>query len=693
MRSVSGTVPLAGSPPTDVGSSAAEAVLHAGIPSDRPTRAHTTGQIGKGGGAIDPSARSGSLAVQRKRSRDKHTFIASIRPDLPAVVRDPLAALDTIASQATAEPPSASAGASASSGITTPTSASKHVQSLGRGFNELNGRTSDSARRSPRPRSRPTSTSAGMHFDPITMSGDGLIMGGGAFSSSSTSLDRGDEQDIGQGDADDSGSDDGEDIEAGKASAKAGSSRLTSYSTLSNNGSSSSLGQRGKEASPAQHLRRHPSVRTKRRWREFLRCLNGAEGNDVGAGASGNVDLTRLRELSWNGIPTELRPIAWPLLLGYLPSQASTRPSVLAKKRAEYTQAVALAFGYDPFEQGQLDGEPLAASEHGEHSNAKAQPKIDPDDPSGGRRTPVSVGSDSSSRRGGPEEKIWHQIAIDVPRTNPALPLWQRKGTQRALERLLYVWALRHDATGYVQGMGDLATPFYEVFLSNYLRSQASSAEEEDATGGVGASDASDLIVDPQQFDPWYLPLSARIALEADTFWCLSSLLDGIQENYVIAQPGIVRQVRRMEELVARIDAPLHAHLKEEGVEYIQFAFRWMNCLLMREMSVKNVVRLWDTYLAEGPDAFSDFHLYVCSVFLCKWSEQLKEMDFQVSLRTRSGMTDPRRLRSIDPLSPRRCPSDIRRLRTQGCIMFLQSLPTQSWSDKDAELLLSEAFV
>lgn len=31
--------------------------------------------------------------------------------------------------------------------------------------------------------------------------------------------------------------------------------------------------------------------------------------------------------------------------------------------------------------------------------------------------------------------------------------------------------------------------------------------------------------------------------------------------------------------------------------------------------------------------------------------------------------------------------------RSQGCIMFLQSLPTQSWSDKDAELLLSEAFV
>jgi len=83
----------------------------------------------------------------------------------------------------------------------------------------------------------------------------------------------------------------------------------------------------------------------------------------------------------------------------------------------------------------------------------------------------------------------------------------------------------------------------------------------------------------------------------------------------------------------------------------------------MREMSVQNIVRMWDTYLvsyffvlavsnrlqsrrrisprftlyptsrqAEGPDAFSDFHLYVCSVFLHKWTDKLREMDFQVSL-------------------------------------------------------------
>lgn len=89
----------------------------------------------------------------------------------------------------------------------------------------------------------------------------------------------------------------------------------------------------------------------------------------------------------------------------------------------------------------------------------------------------------------------------------------------------------------------------------------------------------------------------------------------------------------------------------------MQFSFRWINCLLMREMSVKSIIRIWDTYLAEGADAFSDFHPFVCAVFLHRWRDTLLEMDFQ------------------------------------GIIMFLQSLPTHDWSDKDAEMLLSEAFM
>jgi hypothetical protein len=29
----------------------------------------------------------------------------------------------------------------------------------------------------------------------------------------------------------------------------------------------------------------------------------------------------------------------------------------------------------------------------------------------------------------------------------------------------------------------------------------------------------------------------------------------------------------------------------------MQFAFRWMNCLLMRELTMGCTIRMWDTYL------------------------------------------------------------------------------------------------
>ena len=54
---------------------------------------------------------------------------------------------------------------------------------------------------------------------------------------------------------------------------------------------------------------------------------------------------------------------------------------------------------------------------------------------------------------------------------------------------------------------------------------------------------------------------------------------------------------------------------------------------------------------------FSEFHLYVCAAFLVKWSAKLLKMDFQ------------------------------------EIMMFLQALPTKDWTEKDIELLLSEAYI
>lgn len=298
------------------------------------------------------------------------------------------------------------------------------------------------------------------------------------------------------------------------------------------------------------------------------------------------VPLSDLRDSSWSGIPGEVRAMTWQLLLGYLPTSSERRVATLERKRKEYLDGVRQAF------------------DRGSISNSKS-------DQTRSMRSSSQTGSGR-----GLDEVVWHQISIDVPRTNPHLELYSYEATQRSLERILYVWAIRHPASGYVQGINDLVTPFWQVFLGSYIT-------DPNIESGM---------------DPGQLPKPVLDAVEADSFWCLTKLLDGIQDNYISAQPGIQRQVGALKDLTTRIDAGLAKHLENEGVEFMQFSFRWMNCLLMREVSVENTIRMWDTYLAEE-QGFSEFHLYVCAAFLVKWSEQLVKMDFQVHPKPQNAST------------------------------------------------------
>jgi hypothetical protein len=217
-------------------------------------------------------------------------------------------------------------------------------------------------------------------------------------------------------------------------------------------------------------------------------------------------------------------------------------------------------------------------------------------------------------------EDIIHQISIDVLRTCPTdcLDVFQAPSVRHAMLRILYCWSIRRPATGYVQGINDLVTPFLDVFLA----------------------DTEACIQD----------------IEADVFWCFSNLLDSIQDNYTFNQSGIHRQVSQLHQICARMDPHLVEHIASEGLEFLQFAFRWMNCLLLREFRLRIIERFWDAYLAED-SGFKDFHVFVCAAFLLHWRGQLMALDFQ------------------------------------DLIVFLQTLPTAGWTDSNVEMLLAEAFV
>ncbi|XP_015868538.3 GTPase-activating protein gyp1 [Ziziphus jujuba] len=296
------------------------------------------------------------------------------------------------------------------------------------------------------------------------------------------------------------------------------------------------------------------------------------------------VILEKLRELAWSGIPPYMRPTVWRLLLGYAPPNSDRREGVLRRKRIEYLDCV-------------------------------SQYCDIPD-----------------TERSDDEINMLRQISVDCPRTVPDVSFFQQVQVQKSLERVLYTWAIRHPASGYVQGINDLVTPFLVVFLSEHLE------------GSVENWSMSDLT--PEKITN----------IEADCYWCLSKLLDGMQDHYTFAQPGIQRLVFRLKELVRRIDEPVSKHMEEQGLEFLQFAFRWFNCLLIREIPFHLVTRLWDTYLAEG-DALPDFLVYIFASFLLTWSDELQKLDFQ------------------------------------ELVMFLQHLPTQNWTHQELEMVLSRAYM
>lgn len=310
------------------------------------------------------------------------------------------------------------------------------------------------------------------------------------------------------------------------------------------------------------------------------------------------INMNELRKLAWNGIPSIYRAQVWKLLLGYLPTNMARREQTLTRKRAEYRDAIAQHYDM------------------------------------------LGLGDDARTVQ---EQETLRQVLVDVPRTQPDIPLFRNDRIKRALSRLLYIWAMRHPASSYVQGINDLATPLLAVFLADYYYDDS------------GTNSSSVTVLDGHIMN--HCSDERLQQVEADVYWCLTNLLAGIQDHYTADQPGVQRMVARLEELVHRIDSDLTRHIRDDtGIQFLQFSFKWMNCLLLREFQLKCVFRLWDTYLSEK-DGFEDFHVYVCAAFMCQFSSQLQEMTF-------------------DEL-----------------FGFMQEIPTNDWTDTEIEVLLSQAYV
>jgi len=238
------------------------------------------------------------------------------------------------------------------------------------------------------------------------------------------------------------------------------------------------------------------------------------------------------------------------------------------------------------------------------------------------------------------ENKTMKIIINDVFRTQPTYRLFHHKTVQEMMIRILWVWHVRHPASGYVQGMNDLVTPFLSVFLKEHISN----------------IDINTLEV-PPDFEKNFIE-EVQNLVEADTFWGLSKILDGILDNFTF-KSSTEKAMNKIKGIIKKIDLDLFNHLSNvDPSQYIfkVFSLRWLFSLLIREFSMRVAVRLFDTYMSDE-QGFSVLHLYVCASILLKWSIKLQKMNLD------------------------------------NIMLFLQDLPTKQWSEQDLDVIIAEAYV
>ncbi|CCW70486.1 unnamed protein product [Phytomonas sp. Hart1] len=329
-----------------------------------------------------------------------------------------------------------------------------------------------------------------------------------------------------------------------------------------------------------------------------------------------------LRSMIWGGCrPEGLRPAAWRLLLGYTPPTLRRQPHELLRKRAIYEEYI---HQYIQLSEVEAHIAQISAR-RGEGDLHDAA----------GEASTSGVFSFSLSTSGGgssliPHEKaILHQIARDLPRHRASVYHCGR--TLAAMARSLFLWSQRHPAVGYVQGMDDLLGVFFQIFLADGLRQRAFEQDSsfptaEAADEGILRDLTAPGIITGPTLQGWGvdrlnaalvdLPEADLLQIEADTYWCASRVLSLLQDNYVPGQKGLIKSATRLEGILATADPILFTFLSQSGVRLLDSCFQWIHCLLVRELPLPLLLRLWDTYFAVGDDHLLRFHLYICAALV-----------------------------------------------------------------------------
>jgi len=159
------------------------------------------------------------------------------------------------------------------------------------------------------------------------------------------------------------------------------------------------------------------------------------------------------------------------------------------------------------------------------------------------------------------------------------------------VERMLFIYAKLNPGQGYVQGMNEIIGPIYYVFASTDEHAEFA---------------------------------------EADCFWCFTALMSEIRDHFIKtldeSEGGIKGMMAKLSKLLEVKDPAVFNRLKEQGIYPQFYSFRWLTLMLSQEFELPDVLRLWDSFLADK-NRFN-YLTYTCCAMIILVREQLLEGGF-----------------------------------------------------------------
>lgn len=173
-----------------------------------------------------------------------------------------------------------------------------------------------------------------------------------------------------------------------------------------------------------------------------------------------------------------------------------------------------------------------------------------------------------------------------------------REAHWEVVERILFLYAKLNPGQSYVQGMNEIVGPIYYVFATDSRKE-------------------------------W------REYAEADCFFCFTNIMSDIRDFFIKsldeAESGINAMMSKLMTKLDCLDPEVKKVLDKQGIRPQYFSFRWLTLMLSQEFPLPEVLRIWDSLLAD--ETRSRFLIDVCLAMILLIRQDILSNEFPENMK------------------------------------------------------------